>query len=597
MFFAIGERLTHHWLAGRQQKGQQRHLATWVTILNNKPARIVVLVGSSNLTPDALDWCQEVVHSVRQTLAKSTSTVSEALKEAFTEANGLLWQSGSRRADEAGLTLLIAVIQSGYLYLAHLGDNRAYLYRNRDLYQLTTNHTKAEALVRAGRISAIEARTNPARYVPSHWLGQHRQPMTDVQMRKPRLQGGDDMSSLLPLQAGDRILICSPEIGNALEDKDIKAALTGRTNGMAIQRLIRLAQKERGSLDEYVAGLWFYRPRPGQMARIMLSICLWFVLWAGAILLVLSVASFGFGSNCPSAYFSRDLLSAIQTQTNSCKSEQSEQANVALPAVVTQFCPVCQSAADKVGSFVYRAGELDKCYCEFLAPVTATVTITPMLTVTVTVTQLPSMLTSTVRPQPTGTKPAATRTPSPVPPLVRIQATPKPPATVTVTPTPRPPATASPTAAPTLTGTVTGTITTTSTTTGTNLTTTTATIDPATPLVIALLAPAADAAELRDTVTFAWRAVAPPPAGLGYQIIFWQAGKQPQNGFGIHKHTADQYFDQPISLPTLDDNLPDKFLLVPDKTYQWTVCLYDPVAQRITERCSSDQRTFIYKRG
>ena len=55
-----------------------------------------------------------------------------------------------------GTTVVASVLHDNYLYLAHVGDSRAYLLRNGELTQLSQDHTFAQEQLRAGLGIAIK---------------------------------------------------------------------------------------------------------------------------------------------------------------------------------------------------------------------------------------------------------------------------------------------------------------------------------------------------------------------------------------------------------------------------------------------------------
>lgn len=601
MLFAVGERLTHHWLAGWRTGDNQRQLLKFVTTLNNKPARVVILAGNTNRTPDASVWLHEIVEVLREKLTDSERVAPEALEVAFQQATQRLPDHQKLRVDDASLTLLAVIFQGGYLHLAYLGDNRAYLYRRGELFQLTTDHTKAEELVRAGRIMRNEVHTNPARFVPTRWLGDRKQPLIDRRVRNPDGQNkADTLSAPLSLRAGDRVLICSPEIGNVLEDKTIRAALAGRANQTAVDRLVTVAQQQTGTLEAYAAGLWSYQPGPGQLIwqvigllRRVLRRTLQVIGVVLALILLVAVWHVLQQPMCSNTYATATLPQKV-LETQSCLASRSLQPKPAtwmqqIRQLGTTLCPTCLTWGGEsllrsskwvwgVPGLVRASGE---CLCLTPSPGAATETTTP----TVTPTEKQSAAdVATITPRPPFTQTSTPTAPLSSQSVVKQSySTSIPTNTPTATRTPLPPATA--------------TLTVTAALTGSPTITSPLLITPSLPLTltIELIAPGRDAVELRDDVTFAWQAASPPPTGYAYQTIFWPMGKVPASGFGIHALVDNQAFNRSIPLVKLDEELPPK-LLIPDKSYQWSVCLFSLTTQRIMNLCSSDHRTFIYKR-
>ncbi|OPZ84490.1 MAG: Serine/threonine phosphatase stp [bacterium ADurb.Bin429] len=106
-----------------------------------------------------------------------------------------------------GTTAVVACLAGDILYLAHVGDSRAYLLRDGDIRALTRDHTVAMTLVDDGDITLEEARTHPLRNRLSQVLGAHGAIHPDF--------------TNLPVQHGDRILLCTDGLYDMLTDEEI----------------------------------------------------------------------------------------------------------------------------------------------------------------------------------------------------------------------------------------------------------------------------------------------------------------------------------------------------------------------------------------
>jgi protein phosphatase len=112
-----------------------------------------------------------------------------------------------------GTTATVAVVdeQAGTLTIAHVGDSRAYLYRDDALEQLTTDHSLVGELVRSGRLTEDEAAVHPHRSVITRALG------TDADV---------DVDTLtVDVAAGDLVLLCSDGLSAMLRDEEIVQVL------------------------------------------------------------------------------------------------------------------------------------------------------------------------------------------------------------------------------------------------------------------------------------------------------------------------------------------------------------------------------------
>ena len=164
-------------------------------------------------------------------------SATEALREAIVAANQNVLSEA--RADPnlsgMGTTLTAVMVRDEQLYLAHVGDSRAYLLRNgEEINQLTTDHTLVEQLVQDGRLSRDEVSRHPQRSVVTRAIG---------------VENNVDVDTFPPivLQPGDQILLCSDGLTGPVSDEQISDVLISESDGsVAVQRLIDAANDAGG---------------------------------------------------------------------------------------------------------------------------------------------------------------------------------------------------------------------------------------------------------------------------------------------------------------------------------------------------------------
>jgi PPM family protein phosphatase len=111
-----------------------------------------------------------------------------------------------------GTTLTAAYSVGSDLFIIHLGDSRAYLYRNGELRQLTRDHTVAQAMADAGYIAHEEVRYHTKKNVLTNFLGGHHGKVkADIRW--------------LRVVDGDRLLLCSDGLTDMVEDTTIARIL------------------------------------------------------------------------------------------------------------------------------------------------------------------------------------------------------------------------------------------------------------------------------------------------------------------------------------------------------------------------------------
>lgn len=111
-----------------------------------------------------------------------------------------------------GSTLTMGYLLWPNLLLFHVGDSRAYLYRDGQLRRLTSDHNLAQEMVKSELLSEQEARRSFFTSVLTNALG-----------------GGSDKlyveQGRLELEVGDIILLCTDGLHGELDDAEIAAQL------------------------------------------------------------------------------------------------------------------------------------------------------------------------------------------------------------------------------------------------------------------------------------------------------------------------------------------------------------------------------------
>lgn len=133
-----------------------------------------------------------------------------------------------------GTTMTLVALAGDVARFGHVGDSRAYLLRGGELRQITEDHTVANEYVALGRISAEEAATHPQRHMLTRTLGLTR----FVNVDEPEV----------PLEEGDRLLLCSDGLTEMVSDEVIADTLGNSTPDDVVWKLIDLAN-EAGGVD------------------------------------------------------------------------------------------------------------------------------------------------------------------------------------------------------------------------------------------------------------------------------------------------------------------------------------------------------------
>jgi protein phosphatase len=113
------------------------------------------------------------------------------LREAVELANARLFHEAERnpRLHGMGTTATVAGILDDTLYLAQIGDSRAYLVRRGIAYQLTHDQSRVQAQIDAGLLTPEEAARSNERHIILQALGP--EPAVAVDMTRQQLRRGD----------------------------------------------------------------------------------------------------------------------------------------------------------------------------------------------------------------------------------------------------------------------------------------------------------------------------------------------------------------------------------------------------------------------
>ncbi|WP_414053927.1 Stp1/IreP family PP2C-type Ser/Thr phosphatase [Macrococcus equi] len=104
------------------------------------------------------------------------------LKSNISDINRLLYQQSHQENENQGMgtTLVCAILYDHQVVLANVGDSRAYLINEREMRQVTHDHTFVNHLVMAGGLTKEEARNHPQRNVITKVMGSDKRIYPDL---------------------------------------------------------------------------------------------------------------------------------------------------------------------------------------------------------------------------------------------------------------------------------------------------------------------------------------------------------------------------------------------------------------------------------
>jgi protein phosphatase len=162
-------------------------------------------------------------------------TPREALRKAIQGANAELFKLTTSKPEwsSMGTTIVAAVVVNGRdLYVANVGDSRAYLIRGSGVEQVSHDHTWVAEQVAQGKLSPAEARQHPARHRLTRRLGKGPDVRVDLEQRT---MGSEDV-----------LLLCSDGLSDLVPPAKIAEVARGHPPQEAAEALVELANQIRG---------------------------------------------------------------------------------------------------------------------------------------------------------------------------------------------------------------------------------------------------------------------------------------------------------------------------------------------------------------
>jgi PPM family protein phosphatase len=159
----------------------------------------------------------------------------ERLASRVQEANQRIWEQSRARREQAGMgtTLTAAYLDDSELAIAHVGDSRAYLFRDGSLRRLTQDHSLVDELVRRGKLTEEQAAEHPQRSIITRALGA--EPTVEVD------------TWTYPVRPGDVLLLCSDGLTSMVPEERLEEILRGSMDlKVAAQQLIDEANAAGG---------------------------------------------------------------------------------------------------------------------------------------------------------------------------------------------------------------------------------------------------------------------------------------------------------------------------------------------------------------
>ncbi len=199
---------------GRKRKQNQDYVFTSQRAIGNLPNLFIVAdgMGGHKAGEYASKYTVETIcNCIERSFEKNPTLI---LQKAIELANTHIRKRASEDVSLEGMgtTVVAATCLGKYLQVANVGDSRLYIV-NKEIRQITRDHSKVEELVRVGVLDREAARNHPEKNIITRAVGANDQVAADF--------------FTVELAEGDIVLMCSDGLTNMLEDEEIRDILNG----------------------------------------------------------------------------------------------------------------------------------------------------------------------------------------------------------------------------------------------------------------------------------------------------------------------------------------------------------------------------------
>ncbi len=172
---------------------------------------------------------------------KDKDNLLSLLKDGIVLANQSIYEKSltDPQVKGMGTTLIVVLIYSGRLYIAHVGDSRVYVLRKNSIYQVTRDHSFVEELVESGQITREQAASHPQKNIITRALGSEELVDIDVSVRR--------------FFRNDTILLCTDGLTNMVSDEEIRQKAQSIESCQQLAEELVYMANEAGGIDNITA--------------------------------------------------------------------------------------------------------------------------------------------------------------------------------------------------------------------------------------------------------------------------------------------------------------------------------------------------------
>ena len=219
---------------GRHREMNQDYVFSSEKPVGNLPNLFLVADGMGG--HNAGDYASKV--TVETMLAEMQSSFEKnptlIFRRAIEEANEVIRRRAGedKKLEGMGTTVVVASCMGRFLQVANVGDSRLYVV-NREIRQITRDHSLVEEMIRMGGLDRADARNHPDKNIITRAVGAEDHVEPDF--------------FTVELREGDTVLMCSDGLTNMLEDEEIRMIISGARDLVEkAERLVEAANANGG---------------------------------------------------------------------------------------------------------------------------------------------------------------------------------------------------------------------------------------------------------------------------------------------------------------------------------------------------------------
>jgi serine/threonine protein phosphatase PrpC len=224
---------------GRQRQHNEDNVAYIVpkdpAVLTHKGALFVVADGMGGHAAGEVASEMAAINVSTIYYQDTDSDAATSLLRAVKYTNALIYQHAMQQVEHNGMgtTCVAAVLLANTLYVANVGDSRAYLVRKGRVRQISRDHSWVAEQVRIGAMTPQEASIHEMRNMITRSLGSMADVEVDIFME--------------PVEVGDVLVMCSDGLHGMVSDPEILQIIEGYSTQESVYRLIERANAHGGN--------------------------------------------------------------------------------------------------------------------------------------------------------------------------------------------------------------------------------------------------------------------------------------------------------------------------------------------------------------